>query len=157
MSRERNSSYSFYTPVWKTGHIMLQGMASARKLFRFRLTSPTVYIRSSWNLVYSETMMWCSTYYFGVTVHQMFAELCPLENFCKLSFLVNSYILHPVKLKLHIYIFYIYLDHDVEQRILFWGYSPPNISRVMPLWKFQLTSFPANSYSLHPIKLKLDL
>ena len=26
---------------------------SVRKLFRFRLTPPTVYIRSSWNLVYS--------------------------------------------------------------------------------------------------------
>ena len=27
-------------------------------------------------------------------------------------------------------------NHDVEQRILFRGYSPPNVCRVMPLWKF---------------------
>ena len=39
--------------LWKTGRIMLRGMASVRKLFCFRLTAPTVYIRSSWNLVYS--------------------------------------------------------------------------------------------------------
>ena len=40
-------------PVWKTERIMLRGMASVGKLFRFRLTPPTVYIQSSWNLVYS--------------------------------------------------------------------------------------------------------
>ena len=40
----------------------------------------------------------------------------------------SSYSLHPIKLKLDIW-----LDHDVEQRILFRVYSPPNISRVMPL------------------------
>ena len=43
----------FYTPVWKTGRILLWGMASVHKHFLFRLTPPTVYIRSSWNLVYS--------------------------------------------------------------------------------------------------------
>ena len=26
-------------------------------------------------------MMWHSAYYFEITVHEMFAELCPLENF----------------------------------------------------------------------------
>ena len=41
-----------------------------------------------------------------------------------------SYSLHPIKLKLHVQ-----LDRDVEQRILFRGYSPPNISRVKPLRK----------------------
>ena len=46
------------------------------------------------------------------------------------------------------------LDHGVEQRILFQGYSTPNIYRVMPLWKLNFL-FPANSYNLHPIKLKL--
>ena len=46
--------FPFYTPVWKTGRIMWwRGMPSVRKLFRFRLTPPTVYIQSSWNLVYS--------------------------------------------------------------------------------------------------------
>ena len=42
-----------------------------------------------------------------------------------------SYSLHPIKLKLGIK-----LDHDVVQRILFQGYSPPNVCRVMPLRKF---------------------
>ena len=41
-----------YMPVRKMGHIMLRGLASVvhpsvRKLFHFRLTLPTVYIRSS--------------------------------------------------------------------------------------------------------------
>ena len=40
----------------------------------------------------------------------------------------SSYSLHPIKLKLDLY-----LDHDVEQCILFQGYSPPNISRDMSL------------------------
>ena len=43
----------------------------------------------------------------------------------------SSYSLHPIKLK-----FDIQLDHDVAQRILFRGYSPPNVCRVMPLRKF---------------------
>ena len=29
-------------------------------------------------------MMWSSIYYFEVTVHQIFADLCPFESFCKL-------------------------------------------------------------------------
>ena len=66
----------------------------------------------------------------------------------------SSYSLHPIKLKLHVQ-----LDHDVEQRVLFQGYSPPNISRVKPLRKCLLIFlFPAkSSYSLHLIKLKHDL
>ena len=40
----------------------------------------------------------------------------------------SSYSLHPIKLKL-----VTELDYDVEQRILFRGYSPPNVRRVMPL------------------------
>ena len=40
-------------PFEKQDIIMLRGMESVRKLFRFRLTPPTVYIRSSSNLVYS--------------------------------------------------------------------------------------------------------
>ena len=43
----------FYMPVSKTGRIMLRCMPFFCKLFRFRLTPPKVYIRSSWNLVYS--------------------------------------------------------------------------------------------------------
>ena len=53
-------------------------------IFCFRLNPPTVYIRSSWNFIYSYMMMWSSTYYFEVTVHQIFADLCPFERFCKL-------------------------------------------------------------------------
>ena len=52
--------------------------------FCFWLNPPTVYIRSSWNFINSYTMMWSSTYYFKVTVHQIFADLCPFESFCKL-------------------------------------------------------------------------
>ena len=57
----------------------------------------------------------------------------PRHPFVRLSvnvaFLENSsYTLHPIKLKLDII-----LDHDVEQHILFQGYSPPNINRVIPL------------------------
>ena len=40
-------------PFEKRDVFMLQGMESVCKLFHFRLTPPTVYIRSSWNLVYS--------------------------------------------------------------------------------------------------------
>ena len=28
-------------------------------------------------------MMWSSTYYLEVSVHQIFADLCPVESFCK--------------------------------------------------------------------------
>ena len=51
------------------------------------------------------------------------------------------------------------LDHDVEQCILFQGYSPPNISKGYATLKISVNfSFPANSScSLHLIKLKLDL
>ena len=42
----------------------------------------------------------------------------------------SSYSLQPIKLKLHVQ-----LNHDVEQRVLFRGYSPPNISRVKPIRK----------------------
>ena len=38
----------------------------------------------------------------------------------------SSYILHSIELKLDIKV-----DHDVEQCILFLGYSPLNINRVM--------------------------
>ena len=84
--------------------------------------------------MYSKTMMWSSAYYFEVTVHQILAELyLVLKISINFSFLAkSSYSLHPIKLKLHVQ-----LDHDVEQRILFRGYSPPSISRVMPLRKFQ--------------------
>ena len=59
----------------------------------------------------------------------MLQSYTPLKISINFSFLANSsYSLHPIKLKLHVQ-----LDHDVMQRILFRGYSPPNISRVMPL------------------------
>ena len=76
-------------------------------------------------------MMWNSTYYLKVTVHQILTELCPFENFRKLFFPANSYSLHQIELKLNLY-----LDHDVEQHILFQGHSPSNINRVMPLCNF---------------------
>ena len=47
---------------------------------------------------------------------------------------------------------------DVEQRILFQGYNPTNISSYAPLQSLVDISFLVNSsYSLHPIKLKLDV
>ena len=39
----------------------------------------------------------------------------------------SSYSLHPIKLKLHVQ-----LDHDVEQRILFRGYSPQILAELNP-------------------------
>ena len=33
--------------------------------------------------VISYTMMWSSTYYLEATVHQIVADLCPVESFCK--------------------------------------------------------------------------
>ena len=74
-------------------------------------------------------MMWRSAFYFKVTVYQILAELYPLKISINFLFLAkSSYSFHPIQLKLHVQ-----LDHDVEQRILFQGYSAPNISRVMPL------------------------
>ena len=71
-------------------------------------------------------MMWSTSYRFKVTVQQILTELSPLKISINFSFLAkSSYSLHPVKLKLHVQ-----LDHDVDQYILFRGYSPPNISRV---------------------------
>ena len=79
-------------------------------------------------------MVLSRAYSFEVTVHQILAELCPFENFVNVSFLAySSYSLHPNKLKLDLLWF---IDHDVEQRIVCGGYSPPNISRAMSLWKF---------------------
>ena len=46
-------------------------------------TPPVDYIILSWNFVNSCTVMWSSAYYFKVAVHQIVAELCPFENFCK--------------------------------------------------------------------------
>ena len=101
-------------------------------IFCFQLNPPTVYIRSGWNLICSKTMMWSSAYCFKVTVHQILAELTPLKISINFFFSAkSSYSLHPIKLKLHKY-----LHDDVEQRILFLGYSAPNICRFMPLWKF---------------------
>ena len=77
-------------------------------------------------------MMWSSAYCFKVTIHQILAELNPFENFCYFLFPAkSSYSLHPIKLKLHKQ-----LHDDVEQHILFRGYSAPNICRFMPLWSF---------------------
>ena len=104
-----------------------------------------VYVQSKWNFVNTYTMMWSSAYYFEVTLHQILPELCPIKNFHKLIyilFLANFYILHPVKVKV-----YLLLDHIclrwtvslkfcVEQHTEFQAYSPPNINRVIPLWKF---------------------
>ena len=74
---------SFYTPVWKNGRIMLYPPASVRpsvcKLFRFRVTPPTVYVRLSWNLVYMKAMRWFNAYYLEVMVQRFLAELQPFN------------------------------------------------------------------------------
>ena len=54
------------------------------KLFCFWLTPPTVYIQSSWKFINSYTVMWSSSYYFEISVHQILAELCSFESFWKL-------------------------------------------------------------------------
>ena len=77
-------------------------------------------------------MMWSSAYYFKVTVHQILVELYPLKISIIFLFLAkSSYRLHPIKLKLHKL-----LQDDVEQRILFRGYSAPNIGSYAPLKVF---------------------
>ena len=97
-------------------------------------------------------MIWSSAYYFEVTVHQILAELCPVENFHELFVMANSsYSLHPIKLKVELL-----LDHGLEQHIFFLGYCTPNISKDYAPLKISVNfSFPDYfSYSLHPIKLK---
>ena len=84
---------------------------------------------------------------------KLILELCSFEISVNFFSLANSsYSLHSIKLKLD----YL-LDHGVEQRILFRGYSTPNIKEsYAPLKIFVNFSFLTNfSYSLHPIKLKL--
>ena len=81
-------------------------------------------------------MMRSCSYYFEVTVHQILLELCPIKNFHKIFIFTNSYRLHPVRLKI-----YLLFDHGVEKRILFQDYS----------------TLDNPSYSLHLIKLKLDI
>ena len=46
----------------------------------------------------------------------------PLKISVNFSYLANSYSLHHIDLKLDLW-----LDHDVEQCILFQDHSPPNI------------------------------
>ena len=52
---------------------------SVCKLFRFRVTPPTVYVRLSWNLVYSKAMRWFNAYYLEVIVQRFLAELQPFN------------------------------------------------------------------------------
>ena len=71
----------------KNGRIMLYPPASVRpsvrpsvcKLFRFRVTPPTVYVRLSWNLVYMKAMRWFNAYYLEVMVQRFLAELQPFN------------------------------------------------------------------------------
>ena len=68
------------------------------------------------------------------------------------SFLDNSSnSFHPFKIKLGRD-----LDYELEQRILFQGYSQPDISGIiLPKIFVNMTSFPDNgSYSFHQIKMK---
>ena len=63
----------------KNGRIMLYPWASVRlsvcKLFRFRVTPPTVYVRLSWTVVYSKTVTWFNACYLEVMVQRFLAEL----------------------------------------------------------------------------------
>ena len=52
---------------------------SVCKLFRFRVTPPTVYVRLSWNLVYMKAMRWFNAYYLEVMVQRFLAELQPFN------------------------------------------------------------------------------
>ena len=105
---------------------------------------------------------WCSAVHI-VSMLQSTKYLegyAPLKIFVNILFPANSFRLYPIKLKHDIK-----LDHDVEQHILFRGHCPPNINRVMPLWKsVHLSvppsvsfSFPDNfSFNLHPTKLNIS-
>ena len=67
----------------KNGRFMLYPWASVRpsvcKLFRFRVTPPKVYVRLSWNLVYSKAMRWFNAYYLEIMVQRFLAELQPFN------------------------------------------------------------------------------
>ena len=52
---------------------------SVCKLFRFRVTPPTVYVQLSWDLVYSKAMRWFNAYYLEVMVQRFVAELQPFN------------------------------------------------------------------------------
>ena len=52
---------------------------SVCKLFRFRVTTPTVYVRLRYNLVYSKAMRWFNAYYLEVMVQRFLAELQPFN------------------------------------------------------------------------------
>ena len=70
----------FYTPVWKTVVLCYTPRhPSVCKLFRFHVTPPTVYVRLSWNLVYSKAMRWFNAYYLQVEVQRFLAELQPFN------------------------------------------------------------------------------
>ena len=49
------------------------------KLFRFRVTPPTVYVRLNRNLVYSKAMRRFNAYYLEVIVQRFLAELQPFN------------------------------------------------------------------------------
>ena len=76
-------SRSFLYARLKNGRIMLHPPASVRpsvrKLFRFCVTPPTVYIRLSLNLVYMKAMRWFNAYYLEVMVQRFLAELQPFN------------------------------------------------------------------------------
>ena len=65
-----------------------------------------------------------------------FSSYVPLKVSVNVLFLANySCSLDLIKLKLNLE-----LDHDMEQHILFWGYSPWNISSNAPLKILMLQS-----------------
>ena len=98
------------------------------------------------------TMMWSRAYLFKVTVHQILAEFFPFENFCKL-FVSGELLLQLTfdQAKTWFIVRSWYGAVHIVSRL-----QSPNISRVMPLWKF-LYFVSGFSYSLYLIKLKLDL
>ena len=78
--------FYFYTPVWRTvvlcytprrPSVCPSVFPSVCKRFRVRVTPPTVYVRLSWNLVYSKAMRLSNAYFLEVVVQRFLAELHP--------------------------------------------------------------------------------
>ena len=84
-NKNRNPTYIFIRPFEKRSYYVIplgvrpSVRPSVCKLYCFRVTPPTVYVRLSWNLVYSKAMRWFNAYYLEVMVQRFLAKLQPFN------------------------------------------------------------------------------
>ena len=74
---------SYYViPLGVRLSVRLSVRPSVCKVFRFRITPPTIFARLSWDLVYSKAMRWSNAYYLEVAVQCFFKRsYSPLIRF----------------------------------------------------------------------------